>query len=361
MRVLFIAPLPPPITGHALASKVFLEGLTEKHDTALVNLSAGSRGDGSITGRRIVEVLKVLWAVGRNRKGVDAVYFTISESVAGNIKDLLVYVLCIGRLSQTFIHLHGGTIRKLLFDRHVVLRKVNSIFIRRLGGVIVSGRSHEQIFAGMIDPSLVYIVPNCAQDDLFVNEEVVTGKFADIQPLKVLFISGMVEAKGYRELAHAYLALSPALQQRVRIDFAGRFDTPAEEMAFAKQIAGVPGLQYHGLVDEAQKQALFRDAHIFCLPTSLFEGQPISILEAYASGCVVVASRQDGIRDVFRHETNGFELPDQSHGSIAAVLEALMGDTQRLLPIALRNRRTAGMHYRTATYNRRLTEIIESA
>lgn len=361
MRVLFLAPLPPPVTGHALASKTFLDALRQAHETTVVNLSMGSTHDGTVTGRRIVEVAKLLRNVWRQKQAADVIYLTISESVAGNIKDLAIYLLCSPRLSTTFIHLHGGSIKKLLFDRYPLLEKINAIFIRRMAGVIVSGRAHEHIFANVIDPHRIHIVPNFAQDCLFVSEQQVVEKFADVEPLRVLYMSGMTEAKGYQYLAEAYLRLSSELQRKLRIDFAGKFDSEAEKSRFLAWIADHRGMQYHGLVDEVQKQVLFSKAHFFCLPTSMFEGQPISILEAYASGCVVLTTGQDGIRDVFSDGVNGFEFEAKSARSLGASLQAVAADVGALLPIALRNRSTADVRYRTSTYNTALTRIVESA
>lgn len=360
MKILLLVPLPPPVTGHSLASQVLLDGLEGVHETAVINLSVGSLNDGRITTQRIVEVGKVLLAVWRKKRWADAIYFTISESRAGNLKDLLIYLLCVGRLSRVFVHLHGGTIGRELFDRHPVARRINAAFIRRFGGVIISGESHLDIFGGMIDRRRVHMVPNSAQDDLFVSEQAILEKFADTLPLRVLYISGMTPQKGYLDLLDAYLGLSREVRSRIQVDFAGRFDTDADRSAFLGTIAGVEGVRYHGLVDAEHKRCLFARAHVFCLPTRMFEGQPISILEAYASGCVVVTTGQRGIRDVFSAGTNGFEVREQSAASITAVLANAMDDIDRLRNMAVANRRTAGAHYRTTTFTATLTRIMEA-
>ena len=361
MKILVIAPLPPPITGHSLASQVFVDGLRGIHQAAVVDLGLGTASDGTISIRRIVEVFKVLKQVWRESRTADAIYLTISESVAGNAKDLLIYALCVRRLSRMFIHLHGGSIKKLLFDRYRLLRNVNTAFIRNMGGVIISGRSHTPIFADMIDGSKIYIVPNFAQDNLFLSERATNEKFGNVAPLRVLYISGMREEKGYNDLTDAYLSLSDGMKQCIRVDFAGKFDSDLERTRFEERIAGVEGIRYHGMVDEKQKERLFAQAHAFCLPTSMFEGQPISILEAYASGCVVLTTGQDGIHDVFAHGVNGFEIEERSPAAIARVLDTIARDAKSLQPIAMENRTLAMREFRTARFNGRLTAIIASA
>jgi glycosyltransferase involved in cell wall biosynthesis len=361
MKILLIAPLPPPVTGHSLASQVLLEGLAGVHEAAVVNLSVGSLHDGRITARRIREVGKVLLNVWRKKRWADAIYFTISESRAGNLKDLLIYLACAGRLGRLFVHLHGGTIGRELFERYPGWRKFNAVFIRRLAGVIISGPAHLDIFSGMIDSDRIHMVPNCAEDELFVTEQDVLDKFSATRPLRVLYLSSMSPDKGYLDLAEAWFRLGPAQRRQIQLDFAGRFESDADRRSFEARIAGVPGIRYHGLVAPQEKHRLFKQAYVFCLPTRMFEGQPISILEAYAAGCVVMTTGQRGILDVFTDGVNGFELVAGSVESIAATLSRLPGDVERLKRMAVANRRTAGERYRTTTYTAALSRILQAA
>lgn len=361
MKVLLIAPFPPPVTGHSLASQVLLNGLAGVHEAAVVNLTVGSLHDGRITPRRIREVGKVLLKVWREKRWADAIYFTISESRAGNLKDLLIYLACTGRLGRMFVHLHGGTIGRELFERYPRWRTINAVFIRRLAGVIISGPAHLGIFSGMIDRERIHLVPNCAEDELFVTEEDVLKKFSETRPLRVLYLSSMSPDKGYLDLVEAWFRLRPDQQRQIQLDFAGRFESDPDRRSFEARIAGTPGIRYHGLVAPQDKCRLFKQAHVFCLPTRMFEGQPISILEAYAAGCVVMTTGQRGILDVFTDGVNGFELLAGSVESIAATLSSLPAVVERLKQMAVANRRTAGERYRTTTYTAALTRILEAA
>jgi glycosyltransferase involved in cell wall biosynthesis len=357
VKVLVIAPMPPPVTGHSLASKTLVGALRGAHEAVVVDLSLGSLHDGGVTGRRISEVGKVLLAVWRRRRWADVVYLTISESRAGSLKDLCIYLLCVGRLRRVFVHLHGGTLG-YLFERHSWLRRLNAVFLRSIGGAIVTGPSHREIFAGLIDPARIHVVPNSAEDHLFVPEPEVGRKFADSGPLRVLYLSGMTREKGYHELLEAWLGLGPDARRRIQLDFAGRFDSEAEKATFLDRIAACEGLRYHGVVGGDDKRRLLERAHVFCLPTRMREGQPISILEAYAAGCVVMATGQRGIRDVFTDQVNGFEI-EPSPACIAAVLSSALDDRARLRGIGVANRAAAGERYRTGTFTRTLIGVLE--
>ncbi|PHV38902.1 glycosyltransferase family 4 protein [Janthinobacterium sp. BJB304] len=358
MKILFIGPLPPPMTGHSLAVKVMLDGLEKEHQLEVVNLSKKELTHGANSLGRIVEIFKILKEVWHKKNNVDAIYLTISESVAGNLKDLLIYLICSGNLNKMIIHLHGGSLKKHIFDRFPLLYKINRFFIKKLGAVIVLGNSHVEIFKEIIAPEKIFIVPNFAEEYVFLHKEQIAHKFSSLEPLRILFLSNLIDGKGYEELLGAFQELTQDQRQRVRIDFAGAFESDEQKNAFLKK-ASAPEIKYHGIVGAADKKELLSTAHVFCLPTSLFEGQPISILEAYAAGCVVMTTDRGGIPDIFTGGVNGYQIAPQSSNSIKMAIEEILDDGSGLLAISLLNRSIAENKYRTAIYNSSLKKIIE--
>src|SRR5438045_2735977 len=104
MRVLVIAPVPPPVTGHSLVSQVLVEDLARTYDVDVVNLSSNFSTVGKDRANRVAEVFRILGRVWKKQGASDVIYFTISESFAGNIKDLLIYVICRKHLSRMYVH-----------------------------------------------------------------------------------------------------------------------------------------------------------------------------------------------------------------------------------------------------------------
>lgn len=359
MKILFIAPLPPPLGGHSLAAKVLLDDLEVDNAVEVVDLNRQSMEVGKVTLDRIIAVGNILRNVWRKRNDNDAIYLTVSESLFGNIKDIIIYLICFNDLSKMYIHLHGGSIKKILFERYKFLFRVNEFFLRRLKGVIILGPSHSEIFGNGIDPERIHIVPNFAEDFLFSSPDEIKDKFHSAEPLRIIYISNMIRDKGYGELLEAYLCLDESLRNSFRIDFAGRFETDEQKKSFLERIEGISGITYHGVIEGTEKKELFSKAHIFCLPTSFLEGQPISILEAYACGCVVLATGQPGIKDIFKNGENGFEIRERSGEAIKLALERTFREKSNLLSIAIENRRIAGDKYRMSTYNNSLRRIIE--
>ena len=361
MKILFIAPVPPPVTGQSLAVKVFFDELVKNHQIEVVNLNKDSFKSGLDSFHRINQVLRIFIKVWRKKKDVDVIYFSIAESFAGNIKDLVIYLICLKRIKKTIIHLLGGAGMKKILRKKGVQYRLNKFFISRLGGIVVEGQTQFEIFPKIISREKIHIVPNFAEDFLFLGQEDVKDKFSNIYPLKIFFLSNLIFGKGYNELVNAYLALKDDLKEKVKIVFVGGFESDKHKSEFLKKIDGHKGLIYQGrFVSGHEKKALYSLSHIFCLPTYYpYEGQPISILEAYATGCVVITTNHSGIGDIFRDVVNGFQVQKRSATSIRLVIEQIIENPQQLLPMAILNRDIAHDKYRTSKYKASLIRIIE--
>jgi glycosyltransferase involved in cell wall biosynthesis len=260
------------------------------------------------------------------------------------------------------VHLHGGAgIRLFMLDKSSWRRRVNEFFLRRLGGVIVLGRRQLDVFANSVAREKVHIVPNFAEDYLFADELTIRNKFQNPQPLRLLFLSNMLPGKGHLELIDAFLSLDDTTKKNLVIDFAGGFESDEQKNAFLGKIEGVTQFRYHGTVRGDRKKELLHSAHVFCLPTYYpYEGQPISILEAFASGCVVITTDHSGILDVFADQINGYEVKKASAPDLKRAIEAVVANREGLHAIAVTNRESADRNYRTAIYNSRLLDIVDS-
>ena len=94
MRILFVAPLPPPVTGQSIACEALLAELHKKHTVEVINFNKGTLRQGISSFARIVEVLKILSKILRRSSNADVIYLTISQSIAGNLKDIFIYAIC---------------------------------------------------------------------------------------------------------------------------------------------------------------------------------------------------------------------------------------------------------------------------
>jgi glycosyltransferase involved in cell wall biosynthesis len=360
MKILFLAPLPPPINGQSLQSKVLYDNLVERHEVVLIDTMKDSHKDGIDSFKRILDVLKILFQVLKKVGDVDVIYLQISESLAGNIRDILIFLIlgCNRKIKYTYIHLHGGSIKNWVYDKSIVLFSLNKFFIKRMAGVVVLGKSHIPIFSNMIDSNRIHIVHNFAEDLFFNNLEKINVKYSNLKIIKVLFLSNMILGKGHNDLLDGYLLLNEVKRNKLQIDFAGAFPNGNEKDVFLSRILNQPNIRYHGVVLGEGKRKLLEDAHVLCFPSYLFEGQGICLIEGYAAGCVGMTTGKSGISDIFKNKINGYQIEGKNPNSIKFALEQIMLNKDGLLKIGQNNFLEATQKYSVLNHCNKINSIL---
>lgn len=360
-RILFIAPLPPPMMGQAYASKVLLDSLGSKYEIDVIDLNKQGLGNAGQWYRRAFDVLAIAFRAHGHLRSAACIYLSLSQSFVGNLRDLLIFTLCFRKLSNTAVHLHGGAgMRELFKEGNPIRRTINRYFYSRIGAVVVLSQRFINVFSGIAPPDRMTVVPNFAPESLLIDETEIRRKFNEPGSLRVLFLSNFLPGKGYLELLNAYNALPEETRKCIQIDFAGAFETAGEEAAFIDAIGKNPAVRYHGVALNADKHELFQRAHVFCLPTYYrYEGQPISILEAYAAGCAVLTTGHSGIPDIFSDGYNGYQIEQRSISSIALALERAASDRDKLMLFALTNRSQVAQ-FGTKYFTQRLNNVLEA-
>ncbi len=86
-------------------------------------------------------------------------------------------------------------------------------------------------------------------------------------------------------------------------------------------------LRWLGTVANGELPRWLNRARLFALP-SQYEGHPKTLLEAMACGLPVLGANSPGIREIIRHDRNGW-LCGTSTAEIAAAIEVLLADPER--------------------------------
>jgi glycosyltransferase involved in cell wall biosynthesis len=337
MNILVIAPLPPsdsnlPLTGNSLPIKVLVDDLREKHTVEVIDLSKKGYESGFNWGRAS-EILQILWQAWKKKSGKEKIYLTVAESLQGNIRDILIYIICYAKLGNMTIHMLGGNqMKEILNPNNGLQFKINRFFLRKVKAVIVEGQAQKDTFANAVDKEKIHIVPNFAEDFLINSEENIKAKFNNTAKLKVLFLSNLLYGKGQFELLESFLNLKAEVREKMHLDYAGGFENEKDKKAFLTKIEGQKNITYHGSVRGEVKKQLFHEAHVFCLPTYYpFEGQPFSIVEAFAAGCCVITTNHSGIRYIFKDGMNGIEVEKKSIESLTAALYKINDEKEQLV------------------------------
>jgi glycosyltransferase involved in cell wall biosynthesis len=156
-------------------------------------------------------------------------------------------------------------------------------------------------------------------------------------PARLLFVGRLAVEKG---LSYLLEALSQCVQRgfdlRLTLVGEGSERESLEKLARARGLGGRVDFKGFVPLGEALWQE-YRQADIFILP-SLSEGMPKVLIEAMASGLVVIASDVGGIPTLVQDGVNGLLVEPRSPEAIAAALQRLLQEPalrQRLAHNAL--------------------------
>lgn len=363
-KVLFIAPLPPPVDGQSKASaeahKAFNE-LGWSIDVLNTGRAVVRRSFGTEL-RRTLEVFKFLYKIFIGAKNADVIYLSLSESYLGNIKDLLIYCIIRKNLKNTVIHMLGGSGMDVLLNKNKFTSRLNGYFMGKMNAVIVEGERGRSIFRKYFSPNQIKVLHNFADEYLHSKKEDVAVKFTDQGQLNILYLSNLLNGKGYLELLDAFRAMPLSTRRQMTLTFVGGFQDDTKRQDFLCQIKNEVDIKYLGnFIDGTDKKELYLKSHIFCLPTYYpYEGQPISILEAYATGCVVITTAHAGIPDVFKDRVNGFLVQKQDSSDLARVLDLAVSAKEVLCDMAYNNLSEASRLYRSEAYRENVKQIFSN-
>jgi glycosyltransferase involved in cell wall biosynthesis len=161
-------------------------------------------------------------------------------------------------------------------------------------------------------------------------------------PKRLLFAGTWIPRKGTHVLAAAYERLC-AGGSTLGLDVLGA-GVPADRV-FADF---APGLRDRVKVltarDDRETAAVMAAADMFVLP-SLFEGTPLTLIEAMWSGLPVISTATAGMKDVVRHGVDGWLVPPDDPDAFANAIDRLSRNADVCRTLGVAAHRSAAEHY----------------
>jgi glycosyltransferase involved in cell wall biosynthesis len=370
VTVLCLVNLPPPITGAALASVEAIHAFRDggRCEVLTFGYQRGTLHSGSFS---LLQVSRVLWLTCKliwlrlSARKIDVVYHAVSASFWGNLRDICFWI-ALGRTlrSRTVIHIHSGIYLKGGPGFPGWLMWLNGKLIPQLKRGIILGPTFRLLLDRWLPSDRVFEVMNFFHPSLLLPEAKIREKFSENAPVNIVFLSNLIREKGYHELLDAFLSLPKDIRGRAELWFAGEFQVTSERDALRREEQLHPNVHFLGTVKGEEKRDLLCRAHLFCLPTWYrFEGQPISILEAYASGCVVITSENGGINDVFKTGENGMRVNEDGSLKISKerlrdALADFIHNRRHYERIAVHNAELAAKSFTIETFRSRINSVV---
>ncbi len=351
-KIMFIGSFPPPNTGLSIACNSLYKYLEGSYELIKIDMSKNNLSSGNASINQFKNVFKKILFIYLNRKVCEYAYITITQSVYGNLKDLIyIYLL---RKKKVIVHLHGGGFSKQILSKSI-LKNLNKVIYKNVDFGIVLGESLRNQLSPILNNQKIKVVENFYLDYFLLEKEKIKNKF-NKDVLIITYLSNLIESKGFNYLLEASKYFKD--DKKVYFNFVGEFENNNIYETYKKFFSDT--VKYYGKLDSFNASKILKESHVFCLPTYYkYEGQPISILEAYAAGNVVMTTDQGGIKDVFKDLENGFELKKKSTNSIIEAIKKFQKMTiNEKIKIANYNNTIALENYKEEIYLKKVESIL---
>lgn len=140
---------------------------------------------------------------------------------------------------------------------------------------------------------------------------------------RLLFAATWRKFKGIEDLVPAFVTLATR-RPDLTLTVLGA-GVPAERVLAAFPEVVRSRVQCVQSANDEENAAHFAAADVFLLP-SLYEGTPLTLMEAMASGLPIVTTATSGMKDVLHHGQDALLVPIRSPGAIVECVEQLVAD-----------------------------------
>jgi len=222
---------------------------------------------------------------------------------------------------KVVIHLHGGKF-DIYYSQAFSIEKViiQYGFSLAVRVVVLSSELLKKI-AAFCDLRKVLVIPNSVQIPFQKGNPI--SKKTNI-PHNILFMGDIVSRKGVYDLLEAIKLLNLEKNQvKVRLCGNGEIEKVKKRVADLglEEIVNVPGW-----VTGQEKKKLLDEAYLYVLH-SYFEGLPMSILEAMATGTPVISTPVGGIAEAVEDGVEGLLVEPGDVKALASAIRTLLDDT----------------------------------
>lgn len=360
LRILFIAPLPPPIHGSAVVSQQIKSSrvINDALKCDWVNLST-SRRMNEIGKNSPVKVFRLVGSLGKAflkllTHRYNFCYLAITCHGIGFLKDAPFALLCklFGR--KIVLHQHNKGMANDV--ERWPYRWLLPLVYRNATVILLSWYLYPDIEM-VVPKENVVVCPNgIVVDDSWLKVKETKGENAVPH---LLFLSNLMESKGVLILLDALKLLTDKGVSFV-CDIVGgetkeinarRLDEEIDR----RQLKHV--VFYHGRKMGKEKEFFFNQSDVFLLPTSN-DCFPLVLLEAMAHCLPIVTTGEGGIPDMVQDGVNGIICRKQDSVSLAYAIEQLTADSELRKQMGIAGRERLEKLFTEDVFERKILEIL---
>ncbi|HEX7974453.1 MAG TPA: glycosyltransferase family 4 protein [Anaerolineales bacterium] len=225
-------------------------------------------------------------------------------------------------------------------------RLVESRYLASVDGFIYNSRTTQRAVEQVLGDSGTSVIayPSGSRLEPRITDREIMARAQRPGPLQVFFLGNIIPRKGLDTLLEAVRRL-PA--EAVCLEAAGRLDADRGYAARLQRQVDQEGLgqrvSWLGPLDDAALAERLRASQVLAVPSS-YEGFGIAYLEGMGFGLPAIGATAGGAGEVIAHTVNGYLIPPGDAAALAAVLQELAGDRERLGALGMAARRRYEAH-----------------
>ncbi len=325
--LILVGPLPPPYGGPSVHFQMLVEEVDKRSISCdVVDLTSKRFQSNVFALGRVWEYVGILRDYFQKTLfGKRTVYILIAQSRSGFFRDLLMIWFAWLNRHRIICHLRGGNYGNFYAAQPHWLQWLIRRTLRRVDTIVVLSKRLVDMFdfEPLLKPK-IRVVPNGLPFAVTAPVEPKTLPVNQSEPIRLLYLSNLVESKGYLDLLEAVHILVGQYGLNIQCHFCGAFmANPSDDVRvrsvehgqklfenYVQEQCLQEYVEYKGTVSGVAKIYELGQAHFFVLPTNYSnEGQPVSIIEAMAYGNVVISTDYRAIPDMVVDGVTGRLVP----------------------------------------------------
>lgn len=192
------------------------------------------------------------------------------------------------------------------------------------------------------------------------NDEIETNaEWNPNESAKILYVGRLTKEKGIDILIESFRELAETIEPTPELMIRG---TGGDEEALREQIQSYElssQVTFVTFLPFEELLQLYRDADIFVLPSRI-EGQGRVLIEALASGCVVIGTDVGGIPAIVSHEENGLLIEAGMNARLTEAMERVLSDTDLAEKLVTNGVQWAHDHTVQKETNRAIENVLQT-
>ena len=309
----------------------------------------------------LITYFRLIYSIIRIRP--DLCYIAITVTGAALYRDLLFVTLLKLFRIKIIYHLHN---KGISLNQNKFIKKIIYKFIFRNTEVILISKLLYKDIENFVPISRVHFCPNgiyekeklsynIKSDNLMSNQET-------IKPIRLLFLSNLIESKGVYILLEACSILKKKNLLFNCIYIGGESDiTTSKFNEKLNQLNLIDKVSYQGVKFEEEKIKAFKETDIFVFPTFYYyETFGLVILEAMQQSKPVISTFEGGIPDIIEDGITGFMVPQKDIVALANKLEILINNSELRNKMGAAGRKKYEQEFTLDIFENRLKDILQN-